>query len=80
MFIKKWQLMFLYIGRIGLGSRAFDRHSRNEGQGIANKTCPQGQAFDICFFPNARRFPGGLPVEGDVSRLGLTRTLSFTFL
>ena len=44
MFIKKWKLLLLYIGRIGLAGRAFDRHS----QVFANKNCPQ-----------VRSLPGG---------------------
>ena len=48
---QKWQLIFLYIGRMdwGAAGRAFDHHSRKGDGAFANKNCPQGRAFDQLF-------------------------------
>ena len=61
MFIKKWQLIFLYIGRI-------DGHLtiivlRNGIGAFAKKNCPQNRAFDQ-FFSNARDLPKGMLAAG----------------
>ena len=81
MFIRKWQLMFLYIGLMDWG-RTFDRHSRNGGGAFANENCQQCRALINFFkFPGGcsqlelTRMPGDCPGEG-FSWLELARTLS----
>ena len=65
MFIKNWQLIFLYSWSDGLGGRAFDHQSRKAEGGGGGGGGGQGA--------------GHLPTEidqGGCSRLKLTRTLS----
>ena len=50
----------------GLGSRAFDRHSRKRGGAFANENCPHGRALDHFFkcLGFARRFARGMLAAG----------------
>ena len=58
-YLKIWQLIILYIGRMDCGAagRPFDNHSRNEGEGICQ--CSQGKdshiiPFDAAFIRGRR--------------------------
>ena len=73
MFIsKKWQIIFLYIGRMDLGARHLAIILGTRGGTFANKNCPQGRAFDK-FFQVPGVCTGACP--GGCSRLQLIRTL-----
>ena len=67
MFIEKWQLMFLYIGRMdwgggGGGRRAFDHHNRNGERGICQQKLRTGPSIFQFFFSGFAR--GGMLAAG----------------
>ena len=47
----------------GLGSPAFDHHSRNGGGAFASENCPQDRAFDQ-FLKMPGACPGGMLAAG----------------
>ena len=70
MFIEKWHLIFLYIGRMEWGAGHLTILIGTGDGAFANKNCPPDQAFFNFFF---RVCPGGC------SRLELTRTEGLVF-
>ena len=76
-FIKKWQLIFLYSGWIGLvlRGRAFDHHNRNGGQGICQQKLPAGPGIWLIF-----QMPGGMLAAGIDSHIIRSSQVSFSDL
>ena len=65
MSIEKWQLTFLYIGRMDWGTENLTIVIGTGGGAFANENCPPDRAFFIFFFRVC---------SGECSRLELTRT------
>ena len=64
-YVKKWKLIFLYIGRMDWGgARAFDQHSRNGGRAIGKQKLPARPGISPGFFGafarSGKRMGGGV--------------------